>query len=82
MLQSLSKKQLLTGKVVSTKMDKTVVVEVVSKKRHPKYHKTYTVSKRYKAHSPENSYALGDVVVIESCKPISKDKKFQVIKKA
>ncbi len=76
-----SKKQQITGKVVSDKMDKTVVVEVVARKRHPKYHKTYTVSKRFKAHSPENSYHTGDMVIIESTRPISKDKKFIVIKK-
>lgn len=76
-----SKKQQITGKVVSDKMDKTVVVEIHERKRHEKYHKTYTVTKRFKAHSPENAYHIGDVVVIEATRPISKDKKFTVIKK-
>lgn len=75
------KKQQITGTIVSDKMDKTVVIAIHIKKRHPKYHKTYTVTKRFKAHSPENQYHTGDTVVVESCRPISKDKKFVVIKK-
>ena len=77
-----SKKQQLIGLVVSDKMDKTVVVRVVSKKRHPKYKKAYTVSKKFKAHDELNEYHTGDKVVIESTKPYSKEKKFKVIKKA
>lgn len=73
--------QPLTGIVVSDKMDKTVVVEVRTRKRHPKYHKAYTVTKRYKAHSAENVYRAGDQVVIESVKPMSRDKRFIVVKK-
>lgn len=75
------KKQTITGVVVSDKMQKTVVVEVVQKKRHAKYHKTYNRSVRFKAHSPENLYKVGDKVVIQAIRPISKDKKFIVIKK-
>lgn len=75
------KRQQLTGVVVSDRMDKTVVVKVDEKKRHPKYHKSYTVSKRFKAHDEENQYKIGDLVVIESTKPLSKQKNFQVIKK-
>lgn len=75
------KKQQLQGTVVSDKMDKTVVVQVDEKKRHEKYHKTYKVSKRMKAHDAENQYHIGDVVLIESCKPISRDKTFVVVKK-
>ena len=76
-----SKKQQITGTVVSDKMDKTVVVIVSHRKRHPKYHKSYTVTKRYKAHDESNEYHTGDKVVIESIRPMSKDKKFKVIKK-
>ncbi len=74
-------KQQLTGTVVSNKMDKTVVVKVDLTKRHPKYHKSYTKSYRYKAHDENNSYEIGDKVVIESTRPLSKDKKFTVLKK-
>lgn len=78
----LVKRQQFKGIVTSDKMDKTVVVKVDVKKRHPKYHKAYTVSKKYKAHDAENQYKIGDLVVIEAIRPMSKDKKFQVIKKA
>lgn len=76
-----SKKQHMTGLVVSDKMDKTVVVKVDSRKRHPKYKKAYTVSKKYKAHDEQNEYHTGDRVVIESIKPMSKEKKFRVLNK-
>ena len=79
--ENTKKRQQLTGVVVSDRMDKTVVVKVDEKKRHPKYHKSYTISKRFKAHDEENQYKIGDSVIIESTKPMSKQKNFQVIKK-
>ncbi len=75
------KKQQMTGIVVSDKMDKTVVVKIDVKKRHAKYKKSYTVSNKFKAHDEKNEYKIGDKVVIESTRPISKDKKFKVISK-
>ena len=74
-------KHQLTGKVVSDKMDKTVVVVVDRMKEHPKYHKRYKVSKKYKAHDANKEYHEGDVVVIEECRPLSRDKRFKVVKK-
>ena len=71
----------MTGTVVSDVMDKTVVVKVDMKKRHAKYHKSYVMSKRFKAHDENNEYHVGDMVVIEAIKPVSKDKKFKVVKK-
>jgi small subunit ribosomal protein S17 len=62
-------------------MVKTVVVKVDSRKRHPKYKKAYTVSKKFKAHDENGEYHTGDRVVIESIKPMSKEKKFRVISK-
>ncbi len=76
-----TKGQQITGIVVSDKMDKTIVVKVDVRKRHPKYHKSYTITNRYKAHDEENVYHVGDKVIIESTRPISKDKKFKVLKK-
>lgn len=76
-----SKKQQLRGTIVSDKMDKTVVVKVDIRKRHPKYHKAYTISKKFKAHDGANEYHVGDKVVIEAVRPMSKDKKFKVISK-
>ena len=80
-MDKIVKKQQMTGLVVSDKMDKTVVVKVDMRKRHPKYKKAYTVSKKFKAHDETNQYKTGDKVVIESTRPISKDKKFKVISK-
>jgi len=78
--QTTNKKQ-LQGTIVSDKMDKTVVVNVGRFVKHPKYGKFYTINKKYKAHDADNTYAVGDVVTIEECRPISKDKKYQVIEK-
>lgn len=78
---NLPKRQQLTGIVVSDKMMKTVVVKVDVRKRHLKYKKAYTVSKRYKAHDETNQYKVGDKVIIESIRPMSKDKKFKVLSK-
>lgn len=74
-------KRKLEGEVVSDKMDKTVVVNVTSVKIHPKYKKRYKATKKYKSHDEKNEYKVGDVVVIEECRPLSKDKKWRVIKK-
>ena len=76
-----TKKQRLIGTVTSDKMMKTVVVKVDIKKRHPKYKKAYTVSRKFKAHDENNEYHTGEKVIIEAVRPISKDKKFKVISK-
>jgi small subunit ribosomal protein S17 len=72
----------LTGVVVSDKMDKTVVVNVNRYVSHAKYGKFYKIDKRYKAHDENNEYKIGDKVMIEECRPMSKDKNFIVISKA
>ena len=74
-------KRKLTGKVISNKMQKTVVVLVERIKQHPKYKRRYKVHKKYKAHDEKGEYKTGDRVVIEECKPISRDKKWTVINK-
>jgi len=74
-------KKILTGKIISDKMQKTVVVEVETIKEHPKYKRRYKFHKNYKAHVEMGEYKTGDKVVIEECRPISKDKKWKVIKK-
>jgi small subunit ribosomal protein S17 len=71
----------LNGKVVSDKMDKTVVVAVSRYIKHPKYGKYYTSTKKYKAHDEAGVYAIGDRVEIQEVRPISKDKNFTVTKK-
>ena len=74
-------KKKLQGIVVSDKMKKTVVVEVERIKEHPKYKRRYKIHKKYKAHDESQQYHVGDVVVIEETKPISKDKRWKVIGK-
>jgi len=74
-------KKQLTGNIISNKMQKTVVVRVERLKEHPKYKRRFRVHKNYKAHVYEGEYLVGDKVVIEECRPISKDKKWKVVKK-
>jgi len=74
-------KKQLTGTVVSNKMLKTLVVKVERIKEHPRYRRRYKISKKYKVHNEKGEYKIGDKVVIEECRPISKEKKWRVIKK-
>lgn len=69
----------LKGTVVSNKMQKTLVVEVVRLAKHPKYKRYYKVSKRYKAHDDTDSRQAGDTVMIQETKPISRDKRWKVV---
>lgn len=71
----------LEGKVVSDKMDKTRVVEVETLKAHPKYKRRYRSHERYKAHDENNEYKVGDTVVIEESRPLSKDKRWKVVRR-
>ena len=73
--------KLLQGIVVSDKMQKTVVVEVERMKEHPKYKRRFKVHKKFKAHDEKGEFHVGDNVVIEETKPMSKDKNWIVIKK-
>ncbi len=70
---------ILKGKVVSDKMDKTVVVSVSRFIKHPLYGKFYKVSKKYKAHDEGNTVKTGDSVEIIEVRPMSKDKRFKVV---
>ncbi len=72
-------KRLLQGIVVSDKADKTVVVDVERRFTHPILKKTVRRTKKYQAHDPENRCKVGDRVVIEESKPISKTKKWVVV---
>ena len=71
-------KRILIGTVVSDKTDKTVVVKVERKVKHPLYGKIIRRSKKYHAHDEANEYLLGDVVRIEETRPISKTKTWAV----
>lgn len=74
-------KRTLEGTVVSDKMAKTRVVAVTRQKKHPRYHKYYRVTTRYKAHDERNEYATGDKVTIRETRPRSKDKRWEIVAK-
>lgn len=67
------------GKVVSDKMDKTIVVKVEGKVRHPLYGKTMNRSKKFKAHDENNEARINDKVVIMETRPLSKDKRWRLV---
>ncbi len=73
------KRQTFSGIVVSDKMKDTAVVVVERYVKDSKYHKFVTQRKRYKVHNAGNIKKVGDKVVIESCRPISKTKSFKII---
>ena len=76
-----SKPRIKKGVIVSDKMDKTVVVEITRLKKHKKYQKYYKVTARFKAHDEENQYHIGDKVIIQETRPLSKDKRWTVVNK-
>ena len=73
------------GKVVSDKMDKTVVVTIKDRVKHPLYNKIVDKSVKYKAHDENNECGVGDIVKVMETRPLSKDKRWrlvQIIEKA
>ncbi len=69
----------LRGTVVSTKMKDTATVLVTRYVKHPKYKKYAMVGKKYLAHDPGNKAKEGEMVTIRSCRPISKNKHFEIV---
>ena len=67
------------GRVISNKMDKTVVVAVESYRPHPLYRRAMRRIKKFKAHDEQNACGLGDVVRIEETRPLSKEKRWRVV---
>ena len=72
-------KRVLTGTVVSDKGDKTVVVRVERRVKHPLYGKIIKLSKKYHAHDAANEFHVGEIVRIEECAPLSKLKTWKVV---
>ena len=72
------KRKTRVGRVVSDKMNKTVVVAVETPKRHPLYRKTIKRMVRYKAHDENNECTIGDTVRIEETRPLSREKRWRV----
>jgi small subunit ribosomal protein S17 len=77
-VQAQSRRNEKVGQVVSTKMQKTIVVEVEMRKAHPKYKRIVRTSKKFYAHDPENSAHVGDVVRIRETRPLSKLKRWNL----
>lgn len=75
-------KRKLIGIVVSDKMQKTVVVKVERVVPHPIYKQRYKIHKKYKVHVSQGSYQVGDKVIIEEWRPISREKRWRVTGKA
>jgi small subunit ribosomal protein S17 len=73
-------RKVLTGRVVSDKMDKTITVLVETYKNHRLYGKRVHYSKRFKAHDEKNQAKVGDIVEIMETRPLSKDKHFRLVK--
>lgn len=80
MVTGIDKKiKIKTGKVISNKMDKTVVVTVQSYRPHPIYKKKIRRIKKFKAHDEQNACNVGDMVRIEETRPLSKEKRWRVV---
>jgi small subunit ribosomal protein S17 len=71
-------KRVLIGRVLSNRMDKTVVVEVERRKRHRFYGKVITSRRKYKAHDEDNTCQIGDMVKLLESRPISREKRWVV----
>ncbi|GGA04598.1 MULTISPECIES: 30S ribosomal protein S17 [Paenibacillus] len=72
-------RKVLIGKVVSDKMDKTIVVAVETYKKHDLYHKRIKHTKKFKAHDENNQAKIGDTVKISETRPLSKDKSWRLV---
>lgn len=79
-IESSSTRRRLTGVVVSNKMEKTIVVETETYRKHPVYKKRVAVRKKYKVDDRESIANVGDTVLIEECRPLSHDKRFRLVK--
>jgi small subunit ribosomal protein S17 len=73
------KRRTKVGRVVSDKMDKTVVVSVERLRRHPIYKRVIRLSSKFKAHDEENNARVGDTVRIEESRPLSRQKRWSVV---
>ncbi|MFD2672462.1 30S ribosomal protein S17 [Marinicrinis sediminis] len=79
MTEERNERRVQIGKVVSDKMDKTIVVAVETYKKHPLYHKRIKYTKKFKAHDENNTAQIGDTVRIMETRPVSKDKRWRLV---
>ena len=78
----MAKLKLQSGIVISNNMDKSVVVKIERKIKHPIYKKTLKRSKKYIAHDENNDCKVGDIVHIAECRPLSKRKRYRLFKRS
>lgn len=74
-----NERKVRVGKVVSDKMDKTIVVAVEENVKHKLYHKTVRRTKKFKAHDENNEAKVGDIVRIMETRPLSKEKRWRLV---
>jgi small subunit ribosomal protein S17 len=74
-----NRRRVKQGRVASNKMDKTIVVVAETRVPHPVYRKVVRQSRRFKAHDEQNTAGIGDLVRIQECRPMSKDKRWRLI---
>lgn len=79
-MEERNQRKVRAGVVVSDKMDKTIVVAIRDKIKHPIYKKTMNKTKKYKVHDEKNEAGVGDFVEIEETRPLSKDKYFRLVR--
>lgn len=79
MSEQRNERKVQIGKVVSDKMNKTIVVAVETYKKHDLYHKRIKYTKKFKAHDENNDAKIGDVVKITETRPLSKDKRWRLV---
>ena len=77
--RSQNRRRVKLGRVASNKMDKTIIVVAETRVPHPVYKKVIRQSRRYKAHDEQNTCSIGDVVRIQECRPLSKDKRWRLV---
>ncbi|MGI6492772.1 MAG: 30S ribosomal protein S17 [Peptococcaceae bacterium] len=77
-MEERGRRKVLTGKVVSDKMDKTVVVAVETRVRHPLYERIIRRTRKFKAHDEQNACRIGDKVKMMETRPLSKDKRWRI----
>ena len=78
---STGRRRQVRGKVVSNKMDKTIVVAVERTVKHKKYRKYITRTRTFQAHDEQNACSVDDLVIIEECRPLSRHKRWTLVER-
>jgi len=79
MSEKIKNKRTFRGEVISCKMNQTAVAKVDRVKKHPKYGKRYRVSRKYKVHDERNECRVGQTILFEECRPLSKEKRWRLV---